>query len=339
MSDEVVQLPWPWHPYAWQQTQWQHLNDQIATQRLPHGLLVSGAAGIGKERLVKALVARLLCMEGGVTACGRCKACHLLETGVHPDLLWLTLETNPTTKKLRTVITVEQVRGMVEFTNKMAQLGGWRVVVVSPAELLNTSSANAMLKTLEEPGERTLIVLLTSQPMSLMPTIRSRCQTLALKTPPFTEALAWLMMEERDESRATLLLSITNGAPLAAQALRDAPWFTERSQLVKDLLALLERKKQALEVAKSWHGLGGKELFEALESLSADIVVLASGATVVKHRDIEPIMAKLAAAVPVASVLRWRQSLAEKQRQLAGNVNASALIDALFTEWVVAARG
>lgn len=338
-DDDVVRLPWPAQPYTWQQAEWQHLNTQLAEGRLPHGLLVSGAAGIGKIRLVKAFAARLLCTAGGEFACGHCKSCHLLAAGVHPDLMWMTVEVNPKTNKPYTVIRVEQTRELVDFSSKAAQMAGWRVVVIEPAELLNVNAANAMLKTLEEPGSRTIILLVTSQPLSLPATIRSRCQALSLKTPAHTEALAWLKLDVRDEAKASLLLAIADGAPLAAQTLRDSQWFAERGHLLQSLLALAEGKDSALNAAKTWGSLGAEELLLALNSLLADIVVMASGITVVKHQDVAPIMAKIAARVPVAALLRFRQGVGEKQRLLAGNVSGGLVIDALFAEWVMAARG
>lgn len=335
MSEEAVRhvLPWSFHAYAWQQQTWQYLNKQLAENRLPHGLLVSGAEGVGKERLVKSVAARLLCNNPGVDACGQCKSCQLMEKGNHPDLFWMTLEINPKTDKYYTVIRVEQVRELGEFAAKSSQMGGWRIVVIAPADLLNVNAANALLKTLEEPGDRTLIMLLTSQPQSLLPTIRSRCQQLVLEIPGQAEALEWLKLEIRDEAKARLLLSLANGAPLAAQAMQSAQWFAERKPLLRDLKALLDKQQTALAVAKSWQGLGAKELLLALDSLVADIVVVASGATIIKHQDLASAIQSIAEMVSPAGVLRFRQGLAEKQRLLAGNIAGSALLDALFTEW------
>lgn len=338
MSDEV-RTPWPLHPYAWQQASWTHLDELAAAGRLSHALLVSGREGIGKQRLAKALAARLLCAGPvNATACGQCKSCRLLEAGVHPDLLWLMPETDAKTGKTAKAIKVDQVRELVDFAGMSAQMGGWRVVVIEPAHLLNVQAANALLKALEEPGGRTLLMLVTSQPLSLPATVRSRCQQLALPVPATDEALNWLRLEMRDEAQARLLLSLAEGAPLAAQALRDAPWFGERERLLKDLGALSDGQQPALPVAQRWHGLGAEAVLAALGSLTADIAVQASGAAVVKHQDLTPIIAAIARRVPAAGVLAFRQGLAEKQRLLAGNVQGGALLDAAFSEWARLAR-
>ncbi len=338
MSEELRQ-PWPLHPYAWQLTPWQHLISLKTAGRLPHALLVSGRAGIGKMRLAKAFAARLLCSSSDAhTACGHCKSCHLLEAGTHPDLLWLAPETDAKTGKTAKAIKVDQVRELVDRAEKSAQMGGYRVVVIEPAHLLNVQAANALLKTLEEPGGRTLLMLVTAQPLSLPATIRSRCQQLALPTPERNEALAWLRLEVRDEATARLLLDLSEGAPLAALALRDALWFGERERLLRDLAGLCDGRQPALAVAQRWHGLGAEAVLPALVSMMADVAVQASGATVVKHHDLAPIIATIARRVPAAAVLGFRQGLVEKQRLLTGNVQGSALLDAAFSEWAALAR-
>lgn len=334
MSDDDVRVPWPFHPYAWQQAIWQRLDKRLSESRLPHALLVTGHAGIGKLRLAQAFAARLLCHAPTAQgACGQCKSCHLLTAGSHPDFMWLTTETDAKTEKTAKFIKVDQVRELVAFAEKSAQLSGYRVVLVEPAHLLNVQAANALLKTLEEPGSKTLILLVTSQPLSLPATVRSRCQQIALEIPAPAEALAWLSPQVRDADMARLLLDLADGAPLAAVTLRDALWFGERERLLRDLVQLREGRQPALAVAQRWHGLGAEAVLPALASMTEDVAVVASGAMVVKHRDLAPIIAAVARLVTPAAVLGFRQGLAEKQRLLAGNVQGNALLDAAFSEW------
>lgn len=343
MSEEAQRQPWPFHPYAWQHGVWQRLSDLADAGQLPHALLLSGHAGIGKERMASAFAARLLCQASSAQglaqgACGTCKSCHLLSAGAHPDLMWLAPETDAKTEKTAKFIKVDQVRELVGFAEKSAQLGGYRVVIITPAHLLNVQAANALLKTLEEPGSRTLLLLVSSQPLSLPATIRSRCQQLALAIPDKKEALAWLSPQLRDEATARLLLALADGAPLAALQLRDALWFGERERLLKDLSGLCEGKATALAVAQRWQSLGAEAVLQALISLSADMAVMASGAAVVKHQDLTPIITAVARRVSPLAVLTFRQGLVEKQRLLAGNIQGGALLDAVFTEWVQLSR-
>lgn len=336
MSETETRAPYPFHPYAWQQLLWQQLDELLVQRRLPHALLLSGAEGIGKERFAKAFSARLLCQSprDGV-ACGQCKNCSLLAAGTHPDFMWLTLQTDEKTGKTAKAIRVDQIRELVEFAAKSAQMGGWRVVVMTPAHLLNVQAANALLKTLEEPGRETALILLTSQPLSLMPTLRSRCQQRALPVPTGQEALAWLAPQIGDEEKARLLLALSRGAPLAALSLREAEWFSQREGLLRDLMQLAQQRQTALATAQRWHSLGADALLTALLSLLDDLVAAASGAeAVVKHRDLAPIIGRMAAHFQPGALLRFRQGLADRQRLLAGNVQGSALIDATFSDWV-----
>jgi DNA polymerase-3 subunit delta' len=334
MSDEVVRPPYPFHAYAWQQEIWQHLSSLADSARLPHALLLAGPAGVGKRRLAQAFAARMLCQSPQATgACARCKSCDLLTAGTHPDLMALGPETDAKTEKTAKFIKVDQVREVVDFATKSAQLGGYRVVLIEPAHLLNVQAANALLKTLEEPGRQTLIMLVSSQPLSLPATIRSRCQQIPLRLPSQAEALAWLAPQLANQGIAQLLLGLAEGAPLAALALRDSLWFGERERLLRDLAGLRDGRMGGLTVAQRWHGLGAEAVLQALASLAEDIALRASGVAVVKHQDLAPIIAAVAQQVSPAGILRFRQGLAEKQRLLGGNIQGNVLLDAAFSEW------
>lgn len=333
MSGEAV-AAFPYQPYLWHGAAWERLDALASASRLPHALLLAGPAGIGKKRLGQAFAARLLCQAPTHTgACGHCKSCTLLSAGSHPDLMLLEPETDAKTEKTAKFIKVDQVRELVDFTAKSAQLGGYRVVIIEPAHLLNVQAANALLKTLEEPGRQTVIMLLSSQASSLPATIRSRCQQVVLGLPTEKDALAWLAPQLRNEDMARLLLGLADGAPLAALALRDSLWFAERERLLKDLAGLRDGRLASLPVAQRWHGLGAESALPALASLVEDMVRLALGDSAVRHRDLAPIIAAVAKRVSPAALLGFRQGLSEKQRLLSGNVQGNALLDAVFSEW------
>jgi DNA polymerase-3 subunit delta' len=128
-------------------------------------------------------------------ACGACKSCQLWLAQSHPDYRFLEQLTDEKTGKTSQVIKVDQVRQLLEFLNKSAQLNGYRVAIIHRAENLNVNAANSLLKTLEEAGAKTVIMLLTEQPLMLLPTIRSRCQQLTLAVPEKAQAQAWLQTQ------------------------------------------------------------------------------------------------------------------------------------------------
>jgi DNA polymerase-3 subunit delta' len=192
-------------------------------RNLAHAYLIHGAAGIGIEALAGAWARALLCETPapGGHACGACASCLLNAVGNHPDLTLLTLEeeeeTDAKAAKVATEIKIDQVRTLVAGVNLATTRAGRRAVVVWPAEALNLPAANALLKTLEEPPEGTIFLLVTTQLARLLPTIRSRCRLLPVATPDAQAAQAWL--KAQGVADAARWLACAHGAPLAAAQL------------------------------------------------------------------------------------------------------------------------
>ena len=187
--------------YPWQLNAWQQLNKD--KQRMPHALLFHGRAGTGKLSFAQHLSQSLLCSAPNENqeACGVCASCHWFLEESHPDFKVLTPEQDgepeegaPAKKlKKKTQISVTQIRELSQFLNMTShQQGGLRIILVQPAESLNTASANALLKMLEEPAAGVLFILVSHQIERLLPTILSRCQKIALPLPAEAESLAWL---------------------------------------------------------------------------------------------------------------------------------------------------
>jgi DNA polymerase III delta' subunit len=150
--------------------------------RLPHGLLFAGPAGVGKGTTARALAGLFLCEKPhGDRPCGRCESCRVFEAGNHPDyhLIYRQLVRLEKKDAKARDLPVSVIREYLVAPAAMKPvMGRGKVFVVEEAELMNAQAQNSMLKTLEEPAGRTAIVLLTDQPGALLPTIRSRCQTV-----------------------------------------------------------------------------------------------------------------------------------------------------------------
>lgn len=161
--------------YPWQTSNWQNLASSQQNKRLAHGLLLHGPKGIGKKAFAVDFAHWLLCEQPSTDkACGQCKSCQLIKAESNPDLLYLQPEEEGK------AIKVDQIR---ELINKISLTGhgqGYRVIIISPADALNINASNSLLKTLEEPPENTVLILISDKPSKLMATIRSRTQWYVL---------------------------------------------------------------------------------------------------------------------------------------------------------------
>lgn len=216
---------------------------------LPHAILLSGSPGIGKQSLAMNIAHTLLCSAPGSDGepCGQCPGCHWFAQGTHPDFKLIEPEVDEETGKQRPEIRIEQVRDMVDFFALTAHQRGWRIAVIAPAERLNTAAANGLLKTLEEPPPRSLLILISHHPRRLPATVRSRCQQIAMPLPPRAEALDWLVAQVVPSIPANLAMSLLDeagGAPLAALALYGDTARSERR--ARCLAALTELRPEAL---------------------------------------------------------------------------------------------
>lgn len=262
---ELTGLPAISAPLPWQGEAWSRLNQQLEQERFPHALLLAGSPGIGKMRLALALARLLLCHRPSAGHnCGECSACELSRNGAHGDFRWLQPEGDSR------VIKIDQVRRAVDFANWTAGFGRRKVLVIAPADSMNSNAANALLKSLEEPAPNTHLVLVCQRLHGVPATIRSRCQLLRLPLPSGEASLQWLdsLTGERQDSAS--LLRLSQGRPLAAEALyRDAA--ADRAlEMRAGLDALVAGRSPVPEVAGLLGELGATELLTLLVTYTED---------------------------------------------------------------------
>ncbi len=248
----------------WQQETYARAVQALDAGKLGHALLFAGPPGLGKHEVAEALALRLLCQQplGNGHACGGCRSCRLAQAQVHglvttqshPDLQRIGLEPNDKGDKLRSEITVEQVRRLGQWFSLTPQFGGAQVAVLEPAELMNVSAANALLKTLEEPSPGRYLLLVSSRPARLPATIRSRCQRIEFRLPPSAPALEWLAAQGFETRRAQAALEAARGNPgLAARWLREGG-LEMREAVVSQLEAVGSGRAAPIAVAQGWLG-------------------------------------------------------------------------------------
>lgn len=149
----------------------EHLSGAIERQKVSHAYIISGEPGSGKKTLAEAFAANLLCQNRHGDACGQCTSCHKLMHHNHPDLIYVTHE--------KTQITVDDIRRQVAGDVEIRPYESERkIYLIDEAEKMNREAQNALLKTIEEPPDYAVLILLTANTGSLLPTILSRCITL-----------------------------------------------------------------------------------------------------------------------------------------------------------------
>lgn len=317
-------------PLPWLASRNRDLVRQARAGRLPHALLISGPRGVGKQSLAETLIAWLLCTDPGDTACGHCHGCRMLASGYHPDLLRVELEEG------KRQIRIDPIREVNAFVAQTAQQGGYRVILLSPAEAMNVAAGNALLKSLEEPGERTLFLLLSDIPSRMLPTIRSRCQHWSLAPPDEEGCLPWLAERLGDEEQARFWWRVAGGLPLEALVQAQPEARVLRQQLVDTFEALVRGAEPVAEAARLerqsidailWYGIAWLEDLIRL-GLSGD-----SGG--LRNTDLLPLYRQ---AVKNGRVRDWFRLLdyAREQRRLlaiGGNPNPQLVLEAWLVRW------
>ncbi len=237
-------------PLPWHEEPWQRLRQRRERGAMPHALMLQGPAGLGKRDFSDRLQNALLCeaCEDG-NACGHCRACRLLQAGTHPDRYRVSLEER-SDGVLRKEIVVQQIRVLAERLSKASQFGGWQLAVIDPADAMNAAAANALLKTLEEPGERRLLILVADAPWRLPATIRSRCHLVQFRLPEAQSAVAWLQsvgVADADDA-----LQAASGNPGLALRWFEDGLLDERQRVGDDLRSLAAGQGNAGAVAGAW---------------------------------------------------------------------------------------
>lgn len=243
--------------HTWHQTVWDQLITTRNSNHLPHAILISGAEGTGKQAFAEALIDSLLCESPlkDYHACGHCKSCHVKHSDAHPDYVHVTID------EKKTQILIDQIRQLNEFLQLSRSYQGSRVAFIHPAEALNINAANSLLKSLEEPADNSVIILLTSQLSTLLPTIKSRCQILHLVTPSKETALQWLS-QQSIQHKPDELLEMSGGRPLYALTLDNEEHFERRNNFANDLSAVVMHQQSITEISKKWQHAVKYELLD-----------------------------------------------------------------------------
>ena len=320
----------------WISAQTQHL----LTQR-GHAWLLHGPSGLGQYPLALELAKAWLCERSTPHgACGVCGSCHAIAVRTHADLCVLMpeitmlelawplaekaqAEIDDKKRKPSKEIRVDAMRDAVEFAQRTSARGRGKVVLVFPAEQMNTITANALLKTLEEPPGDVNFVLATESAHQLLPTIRSRCLGHTMQWPSMQSSQEWLISKGMGAAQAALLLRATGGRPddalaFAASGRDPGAW--------SDLPRAMARGETAY--FKDW---SISQTVDALHKLCHDLMAIHAGSTP-RFFDSKSLVLHPSWAVLSA----WSRSLADTRRTMDHPFNAGLMQEALVSQAQIA---
>jgi DNA polymerase-3 subunit delta' len=335
--------PFPWHEAALRRL-------LEARDRIPHAILIHGPAGIGKVAFARALAAGALCeAPRAQLACGACPSCHWFSQGNHPDFREIVPEaaaeddegdgtdadSGGRDRVKSVVIKIDQIRAVADFIALSTHRAGFRVLLIHPAEALQPASANALLKTLEEPPPRTLIALVSDRPARLLPTLRSRCRKVALAQPPRAAALAWL--GEQGLAGAQGALDAAGGAPLLALELAQP----EEAELRRRLVAELAKPggADALQFSATVDKARLERTLWWLQTWVHDLVRARLAGDVRHHAEHAAAIRARARGADLDALLELERELAEARRLASHPLNARLLSEHLLMAYNRATSG
>lgn len=317
------------------QAPWIGVQRNRLLQQRGHAWLLQGPSGLGQYELGLSLVRAWLCEQPTAEgACGHCGSCHAIDVRAHADLCVLMPEVQmmalgwPLPEKAQAdiddkkrkpskEIRVEAMRDAVEFCQRTSARGKGKAVLVYPAEQMNAITANALLKTLEEPPGDTRFVLASEAAHLLLPTIRSRCLTHTMTWPTASEASAWLKAQGLQPEDAAVALQAAGGRPgdalrMSADAGKAAAWSQLPRQLAKGDVAALAAFAPA-------------DAVEALQKICHDLMAIASGAGPRYFSGVD-LPAK---PLSMALLATWSRELMQAARTADHPFNAGLMTEAL----------
>ncbi len=321
--------------YSWHFRQWQHIMQQGA--KMPHALLLRGRTGTGKQDFALEVAKAILCPAASEQqrACGICASCAWFAEGTHPDFMMIGLEDTDDDNELKkkstkkSQISVAKIRQLLDYlTLSSHQVNGYRVIVISPADMLNAASANALLKMLEEPPDKTLFLLVSSQPQRLLATIASRCQAIDMSLPNTADALAWLHSQQ--VKNAENVLNLAGGAPLLA--LQIAEEGEIGASVLKSLA--LGPKLDPFACAPLFLGLGMERAIETLQKWAFDLQAYKLAQALRYHAQQLNALQALAKSVNLRLLLVFQDKLLEAKKTANHPLSNEAQLENILLHYV-----
>lgn len=325
--------------YPWLEPYRQSVAALIRQERFPHALLLTGQSGMGKANFADYLAQLLLCEQpaGDASPCGKCSACTWYKAGSHPDSHFVSFEIDDKTGKLKKSIGVDQVRRLARDLCLSSHAGGYKVAIITPAGAMTTEAANSLLKTLEEPTDNTVLVLVSDQPGQLLATLRSRCQQIRIGVQDRESVLQWLSGQQ-DCNAPEMYLQLAGDAPLEASRLAQENAIEIRRKHFSELIDILDGKAAPIKVAEAWSKDEDMQAIRWLRDWLMDLLrIRMTGQTnAVRNIDIVDGLETLAGKLDCKLMFRQLDSINRTLRS-AASLNRQLVTEDILLAW--AAQG
>ena len=251
--------------FPWLEPAWDKLQVKIRSQQFPHGIIIAGPKGIGKNQLASYLSQTLLCQSPQSNGpCGQCHSCQWFQSENHPDFYPVFPEGKSESIK------VDAIRELCRSLVFTSHAGGFKVGLIHSAERMNLNAANSLLKSLEEPTPNTVFILVANQASQLPATIRSRCQIYQIQNLDQTQALAWLAEHQVNEPE--MHLRAAQGAPLIAKEMAANNTLSVKSQVFTEFVSVMKGSHTFLTLVSAWEKLDLSQLYLWLSHWISDLI-------------------------------------------------------------------
>ena len=316
----------PWH-----QPVWSLLQGYIHSKRIPHALMIYGNNGLGKNHLARQLSKALLCEQNineGL-ACDNCRSCRLFSAQTHPDFF----SVNPL--EAGKDISINQIRKLITDLSLKPQFEQYRTVIINPAEQMNRASANGLLKCLEEPPERTLILLISERPFLLPATIKSRCQKLHLTAPDPITAENWLQSQHFESQDRITLLNLAQGAPLLAMQFDEQGILALRKEYFSVWLDIARHKIMPISVAEQCSKQTDAELISWMTSWVIDLIKIRfdDKRATLFNPDLKQPLQELSQQLKLEQLFSYYDFLLKSRQRLTTQLNKQLIFEEVLIKW------
>ncbi|MGB7925900.1 MAG: DNA polymerase III subunit delta' [Pyrinomonadaceae bacterium] len=326
------------------------LRRMLEARRVPGALLFAGEDGVGKKLFALEVAKALNCRSPqGVEACDQCPSCARITQSVFPPyndpdadkkrIIWSDHADVGLVRPYGRSLLVNQMREIEREANFRPYEGAARIFLIEDADKLNDHSSNALLKTLEEPQPTSHLILLTSRPAALLPTIRSRCQAIRFSPLSTAEIEAHLARDKRFKAADARLLARVARGSIGRALSTNLDSYRQQREAMMDLLgalALTGERSRLLRAAEELNDAKRKEEYEprldVLETLVHDVWTLTLGASraTLVNDDLHDPLSKMSQRLTSERAARWLSQIETLRDQLAVNINRKVATDALF---------